>query len=114
MAGHARRSHVKLMVVDGRVGIQGSGNMDTQSWFHSMEGNVMVESEEVCGKWLEALGSGNANTGLFGAVDGRDGVWRDGEGREVEGSLGAKGGGWRGWVRGAMGAVKRVRGTGGF
>ncbi|KAF5627066.1 IQ calmodulin-binding motif [Fusarium sp. NRRL 52700] len=40
----ARSCHIKLLIVDGSVGIQGSGNQDTQSWFHSQEINLMVDS----------------------------------------------------------------------
>jgi hypothetical protein len=101
------------MIVDGRVGIQGNGNQDTQSWFHSQEVNVMVDSEELCGEWLAALRR-NQNTERFGRVGGEDGVWRDGEGREVGGAIGVEAGGVGGWLRGMKGAVERVRGTGGF
>ncbi|KAK4152999.1 hypothetical protein C8A00DRAFT_44007 [Chaetomidium leptoderma] len=108
-----RSSHVKLMVVDGHVGIQGNGNQDTQSWFHSQEINLMVDSAELCGEWLRGL-KRNQNTELFGAVGREDGVWRDAAGREVEGAMGVEAGRVRGWARGVMGAVQRVRGTGGF
>ena len=30
-----RSCHVKLMIVDGHLGIMGNGNQDTQSWYHS-------------------------------------------------------------------------------
>lgn len=43
------------MIVDEHVGIQGNGNQDTQSWFHSMEVNIMVDSYEVCKDWMEQL-----------------------------------------------------------
>lgn len=46
---------VKLMIVDDHVGIQGNGNQDTQSWFHSMEVNIMIDSELVCRDWMEQL-----------------------------------------------------------
>jgi hypothetical protein len=55
----------------------------------------------------------NQNTRAFGKVDGADGVWRDGKGREAPGVMGpgkVRGG----WFKGLMGAVRRVRGTGGF
>ncbi|KAK4099282.1 hypothetical protein N658DRAFT_540783 [Parathielavia hyrcaniae] len=117
---HARRqrsSHVKLMVVDGAVAIQGNGNQDTQSWFHSQEVNVMVDGGALCAEWLAAALGKNQNTEMFGRVAGGDGVWRDGEGREVEGAIGvggAAGGRVGGLLRGVKGAVGRVRGTGGF
>ncbi|KAK4126392.1 hypothetical protein N657DRAFT_670433 [Parathielavia appendiculata] len=60
-----RSSHVKLMIVDGAVAIQGNGNQDTQSWFHSQEVNVMIDSEELCAEWLAALRR-NQNMEMFG------------------------------------------------
>ncbi|KXX76260.1 Minor cardiolipin synthase ClsB [Madurella mycetomatis] len=107
-----RSSHIKLMIVDGRVAIQGNGNQDTQSWFHSQEVNLLVESEALCAEWVHAL-ERNQNTRLFGAVQREDGVWRDREGREADGALGVNAGPF-GWVRGAKGAIQRLRGTGGF
>ncbi|KAK4134471.1 phospholipase D/nuclease [Trichocladium antarcticum] len=106
-----RSSHVKLMVVDGRVGIQGNGNQDTQSWFHSQEVNVMVDSEAVCREWVAGL-ERNQNTAVFGRVGAEDGVWRDAAGEEAEGAMGAKARG--ALLKGVVGAVNRVRGTGGF
>lgn len=47
-----RNCHVKLMIVDGAVGMQGNGNQDSQSWFHSQEINVMVDSEQICREWV--------------------------------------------------------------
>ncbi|EAQ87640.1 hypothetical protein CHGG_04259 [Chaetomium globosum CBS 148.51] len=112
-ASRQRSSHVKLLIADGAVAVQGNGNQDTQSWFHSQEANLLVDSAELCGLWLEGLRR-NQNTGLFGAVGGLDGVWRDGRGEEVEGAMGVEAGRVRGWARGVKGAVERVRGTGGF
>ena len=43
------------MIVDEHVGIQGNGNQDTQSWFHSMEVNIMIDSYEICRDWLDQL-----------------------------------------------------------
>jgi hypothetical protein len=43
------------MLVDGPIGIQGNGNQDTQSWFHSMQINVLVDSELVVGEWRMAI-----------------------------------------------------------
>ena len=102
-------SHVKLMIVDGAVAIRGNGNQDTQSWFHSQEVNVMIDSEAFWAKWLAALRR-NQNTEMFGRVGAEDGVWRDAEGREVEGAIGVG----TGLFKGLKGAVERVRGTGGF
>lgn len=50
-----RSCHVKLMIVDGHLGIQGNGNQDTQSWYHSMEVNIMIDSEVICKDWLEGI-----------------------------------------------------------
>ncbi|KAK4125704.1 hypothetical protein N657DRAFT_568968 [Parathielavia appendiculata] len=108
-----RSSHVKLMMVDGAVAIQGNGNQDTQSWFHSQEVNVMIDSEALCTEWLVALKK-NQNTELFGRVGAEDGVWRDEEGREVEGAIGVEAGRVGGLFKGVKAAVERVRGTGGF
>lgn len=99
---------MKLLVADGRVGVQGSGNQDTQSWAHSLEVNVMVDSEEVCRKWIEGA-ERNQNTGMFGAVAG-DGVWRDREGRPAEGYNGDPGA-VAGLLRGVGGMVRKVRDT---
>ncbi|KAI9897785.1 hypothetical protein N3K66_007641 [Trichothecium roseum] len=104
----SRTCHVKLLVADGRVGVQGSGNQDTQSWAHSLEVNVMVDSEEVCRGWIEGA-ERNQNTRLFGAVAG-DGVWRDREGRPAEGYNGDPGA-VAGLLRGVGGMVRKVRDT---
>ncbi|SPQ25554.1 5bf5b73f-ec42-4397-9baa-c1f5a9fccee0 [Thermothielavioides terrestris] len=110
-ARRQRSSHVKLMVVDGRVGIQGNGNQDTQSWFHSQEVNLLVDSAELCAAWLAALRR-NQNTERFGAVDTRDGVWRDAHGREVEGAMGVDPG-WFPWLKGVKGQSRGLGAPGG-
>jgi hypothetical protein len=46
----------------------GSGNMDTQSWFHSQEVNVMVDSEMLVNEWMENFAA-NQNTRKFGLTD---------------------------------------------
>lgn len=40
-------SHAKYMSIDGQVVIVGTANMDTQSWNHSGEVNVAIDSSEV-------------------------------------------------------------------
>jgi hypothetical protein len=50
-----RSCHIKLLIADGHVGIQGNGNQDTQSWFHSMEVNIMIDSKQICGEWRDAI-----------------------------------------------------------
>ncbi|KAK6542000.1 hypothetical protein TWF694_007772 [Orbilia ellipsospora] len=117
-----RTSHIKLMIVDGQIGIQGSGNQDTQSWYHSQETNVMIDSKEVVQEWLWGIRS-NQNTHLYGRVD-NDGAWRARVGRDIigedcpegEGIEGTMGGGKIkfGWVKGIKGAIERVQGVGGF
>ncbi|KAK6852741.1 hypothetical protein PG995_011292 [Apiospora arundinis] len=107
-----RSCHIKLMIVDERVGIAGSGNQDTQSWFHSQEVNVMIDSPEVCKSWIDALRR-NQNTHRYGAVGRHDGIWRDGDGAEVKGAMGVDPGRFS-WAKGLVGAVKRVQGEGGF
>lgn len=107
-----RSCHVKVMIVDEHIGIQGNGNQDTQSWFHSQEINVMFDSQLVCGAWIDGLRR-NQNTHLYGEVGKDDGVWRDGKGGEAEGVIGVDPGKFS-WAKGVMGAVNRVRGTGDF
>lgn len=81
---HFRTCHIKLMIVDERVGIQGSGNQDTQSWFHSQEINIVIDSEEVCKQWMEQLVA-NQNSFLYGRGNEVDGIWRDSLGSQVPG-----------------------------
>ncbi|OZJ05616.1 hypothetical protein BZG36_01491 [Bifiguratus adelaidae] len=47
--------HTKFMAIDRKIVIAGNGNMDTQSWLHSEEINVIVDSEQITEEWLEAL-----------------------------------------------------------
>jgi len=42
--------------------------MDTQSWFHSQEVNVMVDSEFIVNEWMENFAA-NQNTGKYGLTD---------------------------------------------
>ncbi|KAI1356249.1 hypothetical protein F5Y01DRAFT_309662 [Xylaria sp. FL0043] len=107
-----RSCHIKLMIVDECVGIVGSGNQDTQSWFQSQEVNLLLDSPQVCRAWIDALRR-NQNTGIYGAVDRADGIWRDEHGKEIEGATGVDAGRFS-WAKGIVGAVKRLQGTGGF
>lgn len=107
-----RDCHIKVMIVDEKIGIQGNGNQDTQSWFHSQEINVMFESEKVCGAWIDGLRR-NQNTHLYGEVSKEDGIWRDDEGDTAKGVIGVDPGRLS-WLKGIVGAVNRVRGTGDF
>lgn len=63
------------MQVDDQVAIQGNGNQDTQSWYHSAEVNVMIDSAQIVHDWMETLNR-QQNTLLYGRVD-DDGIWRD-------------------------------------
>lgn len=111
-----RSCHIKLMIIDGHIGIQGSGNQDTQSWYHSQEVNVMIDSELVCSKWAEGIRQ-NQNTHLYGKVikDGPNaGSWvHPDTGELAEGAIGTDPGKFA-WAKGAIGAIQRVRGVGGF
>ncbi|KAI9758879.1 MAG: hypothetical protein M4579_002763 [Chaenotheca gracillima] len=107
-----RSAHVKLLIVDGHIGIQGNGNQDTQSWYHSQEINVMIDSAMICAAWKEGIRR-NENTHLYGAMSQEDGIWRDSEGKEAEGSIGLDPGKFS-WAKGIVGSVQRVRGVGGF
>jgi phosphatidylserine/phosphatidylglycerophosphate/cardiolipin synthase-like enzyme len=80
-----RACHVKLLIADGQVGVQGSGNQDTQSWYHSQEINVMIDSEATCREWRDGI-ERNQNTAKYGKGSQEDGVWRDVEGKEAEGA----------------------------
>ncbi|KAJ5928499.1 hypothetical protein N7466_007455 [Penicillium verhagenii] len=108
-----RSCHIKLMIVDEHVAIQGNGNLDTQSFFHSQEINVMLDSQLVCQAWLAAIDR-NQNTAKYGAASFEDGCWHDPSTGEIPpGSIGTDPGHFS-WAKGVIGAVKRVRGVGGF
>ncbi len=100
------------MSVDDQIVIVGNGNQDTQSWFHSQEINVLVDSPQLAREWYEGINA-NQNTRKYGLVSNKDGVWRDKEGKAVE-SSGIKNTGFLGGLKGISGAIARVRGTGGF
>ncbi|KAL7418972.1 hypothetical protein Q5752_006656 [Cryptotrichosporon argae] len=77
-----RNCHIKLAVYDDEVMIIGNGNQDSQSWFHSQEVNVMIDSKQVVAEMMDTLLS-NQNTMQYGGV-GADGVWRDADGKTLE------------------------------
>ncbi|KAF5388467.1 hypothetical protein D9757_004627 [Collybiopsis confluens] len=92
-----RSCHIKLLIVDSHLAIQGNGNQDTQTWFHSQEVNVMLDSEDI-----------------YGRTSAIDGCWHDpATGEMAEGAIGIDPGKFS-WARGIVGAVQRVRGAGGF
>jgi phosphatidylserine/phosphatidylglycerophosphate/cardiolipin synthase-like enzyme len=64
---------VKFCCIDDQVVIVGTGNQDSQSWYHSQELNIMVDSAQLATEWVAALNH-NQNTGIYGAVD-KDGAW---------------------------------------
>ncbi|KAB8076671.1 hypothetical protein BDV29DRAFT_189305 [Aspergillus leporis] len=108
-----RSCHIKLMIIDKKVAIQGNGNLDTQSFYHSQEVNVLIDSPLICNSWLETINR-NQNTARYGAVSPEDGCWHDPVTGEVpEGSIGVNPGRFS-WAKGVVGAVQRVRGAGGF
>ncbi|KAH6873841.1 IQ calmodulin-binding motif protein [Thelonectria olida] len=107
----SRSCHIKLLIVDNCVGIQGSGNQDTQSWFHSQEVNVMVDSREICEKWREVIDR-NQNTKMFGKVA-EDGIWRDKDGSPGKGYMGNPGK-IEGLLKGVAGMAMKMEGMGGF
>ncbi|CAN8102712.1 unnamed protein product [Discula destructiva] len=107
-----RSCHIKLMIVDEHIGVVGNGNQDTQSWFHSQEINVMLDSAVVCRAWIEGLRR-NQNTHLYGALNKETGIWTDEKGEMAEGAIGVDPGRFA-WARGVIGAIKRVQGVGGF
>ncbi|KAH8809007.1 hypothetical protein F5884DRAFT_794168 [Xylogone sp. PMI_703] len=100
------------MIVDEHIGIQGNGNQDTQSWFHSQEINVMFDSALICKSWIDTIRR-NQNTHIYGDVSKEDGVWRDALGNQAPDTIGVDPGRFS-WAKGVLGAIKRVQGTGDF
>ena len=103
-----RSCHIKLLIVDDAVAVQGSGNQDTQSWFHSQEVNIMVDSPTVCKVWREGI-ERNQNTRQFGRAR-DDGCWYDGDGKLAEGSYGMKPTGMD-RIKGITGMIQKARGA---
>lgn len=102
-----RSCHVKLMIVDDQVAVQGSGNQDTQSWYQSQEVNVLVDSPAVCKSWREAI-ERNQNTAMYGRTR-DDGCWYDADGNPAPGSSGTDPGRFS-WAKGVIGAISKARG----
>ncbi|KAK5136872.1 hypothetical protein LTR08_001794 [Meristemomyces frigidus] len=103
-----RSCHIKLLIVDDAVAVQGSGNQDTQSWFHSQEVNIMIDSPTVCKTWREGI-ERNQNTRQFGRAR-EDGCWYDREGKLAEGSYGMKPTGMD-RLKGVTGMIQKARGA---
>ncbi|EIW72422.1 hypothetical protein TREMEDRAFT_26882 [Tremella mesenterica DSM 1558] len=108
----SRNCHVKLMIVDEQIAIQGNGNQDTQSWYHSQEINVLLDSPLICQTWREAIDS-NQNTLFYGRVSVEDGVWYDSKGEKLPDWKPPPKGVFKS-LKGVKGAIDRVRGEGGF
>lgn len=47
------KAHIKLMIVDERVVVLGSGNQDRASWYTSQEVGVALENEEVARRFMQ-------------------------------------------------------------
>ena len=104
-----RSCHIKLLIVDEQVAIQGSGNMDTQSWFHSQEVNVMIDSSTICKAWKEGI-ERNQNTRRYGRARSKDGCWYHPDtGKLAEGSLGTDAGHFA-WAKGIIGTLNKAKG----
>jgi phosphatidylserine/phosphatidylglycerophosphate/cardiolipin synthase-like enzyme len=102
-----RSCHIKLLIADGQVAIQGSGNQDTQTWYHSQEVNVMIDSAEICKVWRAGI-ERNQNTAKYGRVA-RDGFWYDANGETPPGTT-RPGGGISGVIHGALGMLRKAQG----
>jgi phosphatidylserine/phosphatidylglycerophosphate/cardiolipin synthase-like enzyme len=100
------------MSVDDQIAILGSGNQDTQSWYHSQEVNVMVDSPELVGAWRRGIDA-NQNTRLYGRVSDRDGIWRSEDGEVVQASGVAASSLFK-RLKGLYSVMKRISGRGAF
>ncbi|KAI9150672.1 IQ calmodulin-binding motif [Paramyrothecium foliicola] len=100
----SRSCHIKLLIADESVGVQGSGNQDTQSWYHSQEVNVMVDSPEICAAWRDGI-ERNQNTRRFGKCP--DGIWRNQDGTPGKGYSGDPGV-VGGVLKGVAGMIKKT------
>jgi hypothetical protein len=119
---------VKFMAVDDQIAILGNGNQgawshssggppltpftDTQSWFHSQEVNIMVDSPELVRSWLRAIDA-NQNTRLYGRVSDRDGIWRSEDGEIVQAS-GVAASSFFKRLKGLYCVMRRISGSGKF
>lgn len=95
-----RNCHIKFAAYDDQVLIIGNGNqgeqlddviwspryllthLDSQSWFHSQEVNVMIDSKQLVAEMMDTLMS-NQNTLKYGLVS-PDGIWRDDAGKTLQ------------------------------
>jgi len=72
---------IKFLAVDGQCAILGNGNLDSQSFWHSQEANVLVDNPQIVADWMDQLRT-NQSTHRYGKVDPVDGIWRDPDTRE--------------------------------
>jgi len=111
-----RSCHIKLMIVDDHIAIMGSGNQDTQTWYHSQEVNLMIDSPLVCEKIIDGIAQ-NQNTHIYGQVQKEGpnaGCWVDPQtNKQADGAIGVSAGTFS-WAKGIEGAIARVQGKGGF
>lgn len=111
--GIFRRSSLRMCLVEWLTSVTGNGNLDTQSFYHSQEVNVLLDSPLICRTWMEAINR-NQNTVIYGAVSPEDGCWHDPDtGELATSSIGVNPGRFS-WAKGILGAIQRVRGAGGF
>lgn len=68
LAHEPQKSHFKLVIVDDRVVVLGSGNQDRASWYTSQELGFAIFSVEIAGKIKSAV-----NDALKGRMDGKIG-----------------------------------------
>ncbi|BGP24735.1 hypothetical protein Rt10032_c02g1161 [Rhodotorula toruloides] len=79
----SRNCHIKFMSVDGQCAIVGNGNLDSQSFWHSQEANILIDNPQIVADWMDQLRA-NQSTHKYGRVD-TDGIWRDpSTGEELE------------------------------
>ncbi|BGP32210.1 hypothetical protein JCM10296v2_003990 [Rhodotorula toruloides] len=79
----SRNCHIKFMSVDGQCAIVGNGNLDSQSFWHSQEANILIDNPQIVADWMDQLRT-NQSTHKYGRVD-TDGIWRDpSTGEELE------------------------------
>ncbi|GAA5870874.1 hypothetical protein JCM1840_002715 [Sporobolomyces johnsonii] len=71
----SRNCHIKFLAVDGQCAIVGNGNLDSQSFWHSQEANILIDSPQIVSDWMSQLRT-NQSTHKYGKVD-TDGIWRD-------------------------------------
>ncbi|TKA56925.1 hypothetical protein B0A53_01326 [Rhodotorula sp. CCFEE 5036] len=71
----SRNCHIKFMSVDGQCAIVGNGNLDSQSFWHSQEANILIDNPQLVADWMDQLRT-NQSTHKYGRVD-TDGIWRD-------------------------------------